>query len=244
VGGGPAAGVRKMCDSASIGSVREPLGKRKGIELSKDETEAQEAAPSVTSGAPGLSSTERIFVRLSFWQTVLSVVGVFIAVLALYAALTESEAVRQQTSAAVWPFVQLSVADFDSGESAGFTLSFTNAGVGPALVHSLRVVIDGEPMRDWAQVVAHLGGTLDEQVGRSSVSDRVLSPDRQIDLISVTDRDLARRFQAVIGKPETSISYCYCSIFDDCWLADSRTQALDPESVDACPDFGGATFQN
>jgi len=210
----------------------------------EDETAAQEAASSKTNPAGRLSSTERVFVRLSFWQTVLSVVGVFIAVLALYAALTESEAVRQQTSAAVWPFVQVSIADFDSREDAGFTLSFTNAGVGPALVRSLRVIVDGEPMRDWAHIVAHLGGTLDDQVGRSHISDRVLSPGQKIDLISVTDTALARQFQAVIANPENSISYCYCSIFDDCWLADSRYQALDPEPVEACPNFLEATFQN
>src|SRR5690554_2849469 len=101
--------------------------------LPEPEPKSQELGASGTAPMPALSSTERAFVRLSLWQTVLSLVGVFIAVLALYAALTESEAVRQQTSAAVWPFVQVSIEDFDSGESAGFTLSFTNEGVGPAL---------------------------------------------------------------------------------------------------------------
>jgi hypothetical protein len=37
-----------------------------------------------------VSPTERLFVRLSPWQTILSVVGVFIAEIALYAALVES----------------------------------------------------------------------------------------------------------------------------------------------------------
>ena len=40
----------------------------------------------------GLSGSERAFVRLTFWQTLLSLVGVFIAVVALYAALAESDA--------------------------------------------------------------------------------------------------------------------------------------------------------
>ncbi len=212
--------------------------------LSEDETEPREVKSSGPQPAQDLSGTERSFLRLSFWQTVLSVVGVFNAVLALYASLTESEAVRRQTAAAVWPFVQISVADFDTEESAGFTLSFTNAGVGPALMRSVRIVIDGKPMRDWAQVVAHLGGTLNDQVGRTSISDRVLSPDRTVDLISVSDPALARQFQAVIANRENSIAYCYCSIFDDCWLADSRQQALQPESVEACPDFGEASFRN
>lgn len=193
---------------------------------------------------PGLSGTERRLVRLSFWQTVLSVVGVFIAVLALYAALTESQAVRQQTAAAVWPFVQLSVEDFDTGDRAGFMLSVTNSGVGPALVRSVRVVLDGQAMRDWEQVVTQLGGELNEQVGRSTLSDRVLSPGVRRDLITVTEQSLARQFQAMIANPENSISYCYCSIFDECWVADSRRQALEPMTVQSCPDYGDEAFQN
>ncbi|MDH7943753.1 hypothetical protein QGM61_07955 [Pseudohongiella sp. SYSU M77423] len=193
---------------------------------------------------PGLSGTERRLVRLSFWQTVLSVAGVFIAVLALYAALTESQAVRQQTAAAVWPFVQLSVEDFDTGDRAGFMLSVTNSGVGPALVRSVRVVLDGQAMRDWEQVVRQLGGELNEQVGRSTLSDRVLSPGVRRDLITVTEQSLARQFQAMIANPENSISYCYCSIFDECWVADSRRQALEPMTVQSCPDYGDEAFQN
>ena len=63
------------------------------------ETPAADAAPPPAD--PATAGTERAFVRLTFWQTVLSLVGVFIAIVALYAALTESEATRKQTSAAV-----------------------------------------------------------------------------------------------------------------------------------------------
>lgn len=212
--------------------------------LSEQEGEPREQqAPDVASASDRFS-TERAFLRLSFWQTVLSVVGVFIALVALYAALAESNAVRQQTSAAVWPFVQVSTADFDSGDTAGFTLSLTNVGVGPALVRSVRVVINGEPVSDWDDAVTRLGGTLSDQVGRNSISDSVLRPGQKIDLIHVGSPALARAFQAAIRNPGTSISYCYCSIFSDCWLADSRHRALNPESVEVCPDFGDAKFRN
>ena len=212
--------------------------------MSEEATETREELPQDSHSAPMLSRAERIFVRLTFWQTVLSVAGVFIAIVALYAALTESAAVRQQTAAAVWPFVQLSIADRDSAESAEFTMSLTNAGVGPARMHTLRLIIDGEPTRDWAHAVTQLGGELTNQVGRDFVSNRVLSPNEKVDMISITDPDLARQFQAVITNPETSITYCYCSIFDECWLVDSRRDIQNPESVEDCPDFGDATFQN
>lgn len=212
--------------------------------MSQDQGEAKNAGRPETGPDGRQAVNEASFVRLAFWQTILSVVGVFIAIVALYAALTESEAVRRQTAAAVWPFVQVSVADHDSGEAAGFTLSLTNAGVGPALVRTVRLEIDGEPMRDWAQVIAHLGGTVDQGVGRTSVVNRVLSPGQKVDMISVSEPDLARRLQAVVRSPDTAITYCYCSIFHACWLADSRSQALDPAPVEACPSFGPDAFRN
>jgi hypothetical protein len=52
-------------------------------------------------------SVERAFLRLTFWQTLLSLVGVFVGAVALYAALTESQ--RRATSRppqTVWPYLQ------------------------------------------------------------------------------------------------------------------------------------------
>lgn len=119
------------------------------------------------------------------------------------------------------PFVQFSIDDYDSEDTAGFTMSFTNADVGPARMNAVRLIIDGRPMRDWLHVVTQLGGKITDQVGRDFISDRVLSPDETVALISTTDPDLARQFQAAIADPENSRAYCFCSIFNECWLADT-----------------------
>lgn len=212
--------------------------------MPEDATEMQEESQPDERSESMVADTERIFLRLTFWQTVLSVAGVFIAVVALYAALTESAAVRQQTAAAVWPFVQLSIDDYDSGESAGITISFTNAGVGPARMRSMRLIFDGESMRDWEHAVTRLGGTMTDHVRRNFISNRVLSPDETVDMFSTTDPDLARQFQATIANPENFITFCYCSIFDECWLADSRGDLQQPKTVEECPDFKETAFQN
>ncbi len=206
--------------------------------------ESRDDLPQEANATPVLSRAERIFVRLTFWQTVLSVAGVFIAIVALYAALTESAAVRQQTAATVWPFLQLLIEDYDTEANAGFTMSLSNAGVGPARMRALRLVINGEPIRDWEHAVTLLDGKITAQVTRNFVSDRVISPDETVDIISTMDPDLARRFQAAVANPNTSVTYCYCSIFDECWLADSRKDFQNPEPVDECPDFGDAVFRN
>ena len=215
-----------------------------GLQLSEDATEKHDEPTQHADSGSALAQTERLFLRLTFWQTLLSVAGVFIAVVALYAALSESSAVRQQTAAAVWPFVQLSIEDSDSGDSAEFTLSFTNAGVGPAKMRTMRLIIDGEPIRDWEDAVARLGVQLSDHINRNFITNRVLSPDEKVDSIHTNDPELARKFQAVMGNPENHITFCYCSIFDECWVADSRKDLQDPEAVEECPDFGEAAFQN
>ncbi len=191
-----------------------------------------------------LLRAERHIIRLTFWQTILSVVGVVIAVLALYAALTESAAVRQQTAAAVWPFVQLMVENYDTGEEAGFSFAFTNAGVGPAKMQDVRVTVDGRVARDWRELVESVEGNTDAPVNRNFISDRVLRPDETVAVFGTTDADLARKMVGAISKPRSTLEYCYCSIFDECWLADSRKATQPPEAVEACPDFGDETYRN
>jgi hypothetical protein len=212
--------------------------------LTEEPGELRDDQPQDVDSVPILSRAERIFVRLTFWQTVLSVAGVFIAIVALYAALNESAAVRQQTAATVWPFVQLLIEDYDTEANAGFTMSLSNAGVGPARMRALRLIINGEPIRDWEHAVTLLGGKISAQVDRNWVSDRVISPGETVEIISTMDPDLARRFQAAVANSNTYVTYCYCSIFDQCWLADSQKDIHNPEPVYECPDFGDAVFQN
>jgi hypothetical protein len=200
--------------------------------------------PKPTDGAEraaqaSLAQTERRFLRLTFWQTVLSVVGVFIAVVALYAALDESAAVRRQTAAAVWPYVQFSIEDFDRDEAAQFAISMTNVGVGPAKIGSVKIVFDGEAVSTWREAMDRI---LDDSVGRSFISNRVLSPGEKVEILKTTDRALVRRLQAAVATPATYLSYCYCSIFDECWLVDSRSDRKTPDEVEVCPDFGESAF--
>lgn len=206
-----------------------------------DKPPANDVASEVTHS---LLRAEHNIIRLTFWQTVLSVVGVLIAVLALYAALTESAAVRQQTAAAVWPFVQLMIEDYDTGDEAAFSLAFTNAGVGPAKMQHVRVSIDGNVARNWAELVASVEGDAGAPINRNFISDRVLRPDETVIVFSTKSADLARKLVDAVSTPRAALTFCYCSIFDECWLADTRKQLQAPESVEACPDFGGDTYLN
>jgi hypothetical protein len=211
-------------------------------------TDEHESAPddgdTAPQSEPDTSVSERAFVRLTFWQTVLSLVGVFIAVVALYAALAESDAARKQTAAAVWPFVQLTLHDHLSETAAEFRIALTNAGVGPARMRSMRVLLKGEPLRDWHHAMELVGETGTHRLGQSYVSRRVLIPGETIDMVSTMDRVLVEKFLGALAQPGNSITYCYCSIFDACWVVDSEKDLQTPDPVEACPDFGAEAFGN
>jgi hypothetical protein len=197
-----------------------------------------------TPSGPDITGAERAFVRLTFWQTVLSLVGVFIAIVALYAALSESEATRKQTAAAVWPFVQLTINDHLSENRAEFSISLTNAGVGPARMRSMRVLLMGKPLRDWHHAIELVGESGTHRLGQSYVSRRVLIPGETINMVSTSDRVLVEKFLGTMAQPDNSITYCYCSIFEECWVVDSEKDLQTPDRVDECPEFGDEAFGN
>lgn len=200
-------------------------------------------APTGADALAALARTEQRMVRLTFWQTLLSVAGALIAILALFATLRESNEVRRQTAAAVWPYIQVQMNDFDRGDTAALSLSFTNTGVGPAKVRSLRMEIDGEPVPDWPGLLARLDQPADSPYGRDFISQRVLAPGESVTVFQTTHPPLVRAMQAAIRRPETVLSMCYCSIFDECWRADSGPVPEDPRPVAACPARGPGQFQ-
>jgi hypothetical protein len=55
---------------------------------------------------------------------------------------------------------------------------------------------------------------------------------------------LVEKFLEILARPGNSIIYCYCSIFDDCWVVDSEVDLQTPEPVAACPEFGDEAFGN
>jgi hypothetical protein len=220
-----------------------------------DGSDATEASPgslapdASPSAATQMAEIQRSFLRLTFWQTLLSLAGVFTGAVALYAALNESRAVREQTAAAVWPYVQLMINDTDDGETAHFALTFENVGVGPALMRSMRLNFGDEAIVSWEAATNRL---FDEPLrvgtdyGQSNISRRVIAPGEMVVAFQTHDRRVVKRMQEAVYGGGVDLSYCYCSIFDSCWESRSwqSTDAAGIDPVDRCMDHGEAAFRD
>ncbi len=77
-----------------------------------------------------------------------AVVATFIALLAVSVAGYTAYMQRQQVRAAVWPILE-----FDSSNGPNIHFTVSNKGVGPAIIRHVIVKVDGQPMKNWNEVL-------------------------------------------------------------------------------------------
>jgi hypothetical protein len=107
----------------------------------------------------------------------------------------------------------------------------------------MRVDVDETPVLHWGTLLmtalAVDSAALQAQVrgaGWSTSSVRpgmVLLPGSTTELVRVDTGTFARTLRRVLNSDRVRIRVCYCSLYRDCWLSDSR--ALEPAEVRACP---------
>lgn len=183
-----------------------------------------------------LSRAERINVRISVTQTILAIVGIFIGSVALYAALGESEAVRKQTEASVWPRLDMAVVYYGFEGEERIDILARNRGIGPAVVEFVHVAVDGAKATSWSEVIRAVAP--DEVIATSnqSIERTVVSPNEDIKMLSVEEKyssnALTRAIRDAIGRERIKVEICYCSVFDSCWK--TKLSGGAPDEVDAC----------
>jgi hypothetical protein len=111
--------------------------------------------------------------------------------------------------------------------------------VGPASVESLEVFYDGKAMPGARALLnamlKRITVSPNPRILDSGVVHNVLSAKEQITFVDFHGEDFSPEDYAAVraglGKVESRT--CYCSVFDECWLADTRNQR--PVKVKACP---------
>jgi hypothetical protein len=167
--------------------------------------------------------------RERYWDALAAVIAAAIGVLALLVSGYTAYIQRQQVRAQVWPY--LLVGNYDPEHVVGVL----NKGVGPAIVGSVQVFIDGKPQRGWNRTFQALGLPSDDLM-ISTVSGNVISAGERVVAIKVADEAAYRNFRRELGK-RFGIEICYCSTLGECWIYSDRTQGVRESNnpVDRCP---------
>jgi len=170
------------------------------------------------------------------WDGAAAVIAALVGLLALCVSGYTAWLQRQQVRAQVWPYIETGIS------TSKHNLTLVNKGVGPALIRSVQIYVDGKPQHDWDAVYAALGLKYDRRPPYSTVNSIVISAGERIDQVTfrtVEDFNLYAR-QAT----RVQMRFCYCSTMDECWMRDERVKDASRvyQEAKTCPQRSADDF--
>lgn len=186
-----------------------------------------------------LRAEARSRARADLTDRLLSGAAGLVAVSALIVSVYQAYIARQQQKMSAWPYVAV----MNSG-AGGYSRLVQNVGLGPAVVRSMTVTVDGRYEHSWAAVLRRSLGIDsaalrvlvppgDTTYSTSTVARGiVILPGASVEMVHVGEPAFAREARRALTNPRVQIRLCYCSVYDDCWVAGG---ALEPAPVDSCP---------
>ena len=159
------------------------------------------------------------------------------AIVAVLVSLYQTRLAREQLRASAWPHLSQGNT-FTAGNP--YVRFVSNEGVGPARIRSVRVLVDGKPARTWNEAVRALTGEGEPALVYSSfVRGSVLAPGATRSLLTLPPGARAQRFWEQAQTRLRTVT-CYCSVYDECWTADS--DAVEPTAASECPTETSTEF--
>ncbi|MEO0883169.1 MAG: hypothetical protein AAFY34_10590 [Pseudomonadota bacterium] len=155
---------------------------------------------------------------------------------AVFIAWDQGRVMRAQQHGEVYPILQV---DGFSNNSATYTnLGFRvrNSGVGPAIIDSVELEIDGKIITDPGRLLSGLPGNYD--ITRAPLTARALAPGEEVTPFELgwkrDDITFEQVFQFVQETQSWRLKICYCSVFRRCWQTSELSSAR-ATRVGSCP---------
>ena len=187
---------------------------------------------------------------------VVAVTALSISGLSIYVAQSTNQRMERVMRASAWPFAQLGSGNVgDDGEHA-IAFGIDNVGTGPARIYSCEMQVDGQPVpqgghmltnvlhaccdAEFSAAVERADGGMVAVYGSevsAPVSRRFLAPNAEVTAIRWPRNDANSTVWHALDmarqQGRITMSVCYCSVFDECWVA--RTGTFPPDEIDSCP---------
>jgi hypothetical protein len=175
-----------------------------------------------------------------------AVIATLIGLLAVCVSAYTAYMQRQQVRAAVWPILE-----FDSGNGPiHFTLA--NKGVGPAIIRHVILKVDGQPVKNWIEVLDKLMGPEKHRYSESDMSAHVLAAGESRTVFTPQDpdgNDIAYDrsnplwIQMNKDRLRVTVEICYCSTLGECWtLRGGGTTPSTTTPTRHCPPPSAKSF--
>jgi len=168
--------------------------------------------------------------KLLRFDTTIAVCALLLSAIAATAAVYQTHVIAEENSASVWPYISF---EFDSAPKH-ITLSMLNNGLGPALIRSAQVYLDGKPIDSWSSAFARLSGNRHVYGAFSTISgEAVLRPGDKLQLFDA--RGPFDQQWLAANQKRIRFTVCYCSLLENCWLKTAGPVAPPPQPIAHCP---------
>jgi len=188
-------------------------------------------------------------------ESALAIGAVIIAGVSLWVAFDAEQTNRELVATQSWPFVEVYESD-TSDEPRVMRLIIANDGIGPAKLESFELFWKGKPQRNPWQLLANCCTPAQKGSGQPG---NYTALQANVDLQTSSDEGVVVRAGEAIPflvltrgagstdvwdalhsrlRGNVSLRYCFCSVFDECWLATQlfgRPRSMNPPRVRACP---------
>ena len=133
-----------------------------------------------------------------------------------------------------WPFVQITFSTLDADGTPHIHLDIANKGVGPARIETLEVTYRGTPLSDPRAMLNAMLNRASAIPQSSEVVHSVLAAKEHLTFVEFNPQKFNVEDYAAIraGVQRLQFLACYCSVFDECWIADTTKPR--PSKVKQC----------
>ena len=163
-----------------------------------------------------------------------------ISVALAYFSFVQADASRKMQRTETWPYVSYGTDNSSPEVKNEISFSLSNDGVGPALLKEVEFLYDRRPMRDPIEFIQHCCAVAAKAAAKNLTFttdrvDGVLRPGEKRKFIRLAQTEQNKPLWNKLNEERWKVvtRSCYCSIFDDCWVFDSRTEQ--PSGVKNCP---------
>ena len=193
--------------------------------------------PEPTKSAPNLERVLKYLPTIMVSNLLVSIPTFVISLVLAYATYVQADATRKMQQSGAWPYVSYGTSDTTDDGISEISFQLGNDGVGPARLKQLEFVYNGRSMESPRRFLQSCCGDLQASPTPfiSSNFEVVLRPGETVGFIRLakTAENNAVWNRLNVERWKVAVRACYCSVFDDCWVMDSRKQ--DPEQVKTCP---------
>ncbi len=189
-------------------------------------------------------------------ESALAIGAIVIAAASLWVAYDANLTNRELVASESWPFLLVYENDAAAGPPT-MSLEVANEGIGPAKLESFQLFWNGKPQRSPWQLLRSCCGTAlgaagDPKAhaalyggigGTSTTRGFVIRPGVIFTFLSYqqTPADAPDWTYLKTHLSDLSFRYCYCSVFNQCWLSSidfkhfGAERSLNPPEVSVCP---------